>query len=198
MNAPKVRVSRMIEHTRVLRALFAEGPCTFEGAHYRITELDGTPKPFRKAGPPFLIGGGGKRVLGFAAREADIVGVNASIHSGEIDTAAAHDALPASIDEKVQWVRDAAGARIDELELNAWLSVASVTDRAGDLAETLAAVFAATPDEVLASPLTLIGSTPEIVDRLQERRSRWGYSYHVIPHDKTEEFAPVVAQLAGK
>src|SRR6478736_10317423 len=91
MNAPKVRVSRMIEHTRVLRALFAEEPCNFEGAHYRITDLDGTPKPFRKGGPPFLIGGGGKRVLGFAAREADIVGVYASIHSGEIDTAAARD-----------------------------------------------------------------------------------------------------------
>jgi probable F420-dependent oxidoreductase len=197
MNAPKVRVSRMIEHTRILRALFAEEPCTFEGAHYRITDLDGTPKPYRPGGPPFLIGGGGRRLLSFAAREADIVGVNASIHSGEIDTAAAHDALPASIDEKFEWVRTAAGDRIDELELNAWLSVASVTDRAGDLAETLAQVFAATPDEVLASPLTLIGSISEIIDRLQERRGRWGYSYHVIPHDKIEEFSPVVAQLAG-
>jgi probable F420-dependent oxidoreductase len=198
MNAPKVRVSRMIEHARVLRALFADGACTFEGAHYRITDLDGTPKPYRPGGPPFLIGGGGRRLLTFAAREADIVGVNASIHSGEIDTAAAHDALPASIDEKVQWVRDAAGARLDALELNAWLSVAAVTDRAGDVAETLAQVFAATPEQVLASPLTLIGSISEIIDRLQERRDRWGYSYHVIPHDKIEEFSPVVARLAGE
>src|SRR4051794_35841471 len=197
MNAPNVRVSRMIEHARVLRGLFAEGPFSFEGAHYRIADLDGTPKPYRPGGPPFLIGGGGRRVLGFAAREADIVGVNASIHSGEIDTAAAHDALPASIDEKVEWVRSAAGARLDDLELNAWLSVASVTDRSADLAATLAQVFAAAPEEVLASPLTLIGSVSEIVDRLHERRARWGYSYHVIPHDKIEEFAPVVAQLAG-
>ncbi len=195
MDAPKVRVDRMIEHMHVLRALFAPEPCTFTGDHYRITDLDGTPKPYRPEGPPFLIGGGAKRLLRFAAREADIVGVNASIHSGEIDTAAAHDALPASIDEKVAWVRDAAGSRIDDIELNAWLSMASVTDRASDLAETLSQVFAATPAEVLGSPLTLIGSIDEIVDRLHERRERWGYSYHVIPHDKLREFAPVVARL---
>jgi probable F420-dependent oxidoreductase len=197
MDTPKVRVDRMIEHTRVLRALFGGEPCNFEGEHYRITDLDGTPKPYRPGGPPFLIGGGGRRVLQFAAREVDIVGVNASIHSGEIDTAAAHDALPESIDEKVQWVRDAAGARMEQLELNAWLSVASVTDRAADFAETLASVFASTPADVLASPLVLVGSTAEIVERLHERRERWGYSYHVVPQDKIVEFAPVVAQLSG-
>jgi probable F420-dependent oxidoreductase len=197
MDLPKVWVDRMIEHTKIVKALFNAEPVTFHGEHYTITDLVGSPRPHRAGGPPILIGGGQKRVLGFAGQVADIVGVNASIHSGEIDTAAAHDALPSSIDEKVQWVREAAGARLDQLELNAWLSVASITDRASDLAETLSQVFAATPDEVLASPLTLIGSTPQIVDRLEERRSRWGYSYHVIPHDKIEEFAPVVARLAG-
>ncbi len=197
MDAPKVRVDRMIEHTRVLQGLFGATPFTFHGEHYQITELDGTPKPYRPEGPPFLIGGGAPRVLRFAAREADIVGVNASIHSGQVDTAAAHDALPASIDEKVAWVRAAAGERLADLEINAWLSVAAVTDDAAGLAEALSGVFAASPDEVLGSPLTLIGSLPEIVDRLQERRERWGYSYHVIPHDKLVEFGPVVAALAG-
>src|SRR5262249_9881276 len=104
MDAPKVRVGRMIEHMRVLKGLFGPEPVTFAGAHYGITELEGTPKPFRAGGPPFLIGGGAPRLLRFAARNADIVGVNASIHSGEIDTASAHDALPERIDEKVGWV----------------------------------------------------------------------------------------------
>src|SRR5262245_38613329 len=70
MDPPKVRVDRMIEHTRILRALFADEPVTFEGEHYRITELNGTPKPYRPGGPPFLIGGGGRRVLRFAGQEA--------------------------------------------------------------------------------------------------------------------------------
>jgi probable F420-dependent oxidoreductase len=197
MDPPKVRVDRMIEHTRVLRGLFAGDPLTFAGEHYRITELDGTPKPHRPGGPPFLIGGGGRRVLRFAATHADIVGVNASVHSGEIDTAAAQDALPKRIDEKVAWVRDAAGARFDDLELNAWLSIAEITDDTEALATMLAGVFETTPDNVLASPLALIGSEAEVADRLQERRERWGYSYTVIPGDRLREFAPVVAKLAG-
>jgi probable F420-dependent oxidoreductase len=197
MDAPKVRVDRMIEHTRVLQALFAGKPVTFAGDHYTITELTGTPAPARPGGPPILIGGGAPRVLRFAAAEADIVGVNASIHSGEIDTAAAHDALPERIDEKLAWVREGAGARFDDLELNAWLAVAEVTDDTTAFAEAVAAAFGAGPNDVLASPLTLIGSASEIVDRLHERRERWGYSYTVVPGDKAHAFAPVVAQLTG-
>ncbi len=111
MDIPKLRVDRMIEHTRIMKALFADEPVTFAGEQYRITDLLGTPRPFTAGGPPILVGGGARRVLRFAGEVADIVGVNASIHSGEVDTAAAHDAMPERIDEKVVWVREGAGAR---------------------------------------------------------------------------------------
>src|SRR5436305_6922762 len=110
MDAPKVRVDRMIEHTKILKALFADEPVTFAGEHYRITDLPGTPRPYTPGGPPFIIGGGQPRVLRFAGQVADIVGVNASIHSGEVDTDAAHDAMPERIDQKVGWLREGAGA----------------------------------------------------------------------------------------
>ena len=197
MDSPKVRVDRMIEHMTILKGLFAGEPFTFAGEQYAITDLDGTPKPYRDGGPPFLIGGGGRRVLRHAARFADIVGVNPSIHSGEVDTAAAQDALPSSIDEKFGWVREAAGEQLDAIELNSWLSVAAVTDDAAGLAAAVAEAFAATPDEVLASPLTLIGTAAEITERLRARRERWGYSYVVIPHDQVRAFAPIVAELTG-
>jgi len=197
MDAPKVRVDRMTEHVRVMKALFSAEPVTFAGEHYTITGLDGSPKPFRPGGPPIIIAGGGKRVLRFAGANADIVGVNASIHSGEIDTAAAQDALPERIDDKVTWVREGAGDRFDSLEINAWLSIAEVTDDAAGMGEMLAGVFAATAADVLASPLTLIGSIGECGERLHARRERWGYSYTVIPADKALDFAPLVAQLAG-
>ncbi len=197
MDPPKVRVDRMIEHLAVLKGMWADGPFTFEGEHYRITELDGTPAPYTPGGPPILIGGGGPRLLGFAARHADIIGVNASIHSGEIDTEAAHDALADRIDQKVARVREAAGDRFDDLELNSWLSVAQITDDTQGFAAVMAELFEATPEEVLASPLALIGSEAEITDRLQERRERWGYSYVVIPGDELRSFAPLVGRLTG-
>jgi probable F420-dependent oxidoreductase len=198
MDPPKVRVDRMIEHTTVLRALFNDEPVTFAGEHYRITDLPGTPRPIRPGGPPILIGGGARRVLRFAGATADIVGVNASIHSGEIDTAAARDALPERIDEKVVWVREGAGDRFDDLELNAWLAVAEVTDDATAIGQVLAATFEVDAKTALASPLTLVGSPSEIDERLHERRERWGYSYHVIPGDKARDFAPIVGSLTGQ
>jgi probable F420-dependent oxidoreductase len=198
MDAPKVRVDRMIEHTRILKALFAEEPVTFHGEQYRITDLPGTPRPYRAGGPPILIGGGARRVLRFAGATADIVGVNASVHSGEIDTDAAHDALAARIDEKVEWLREGAGDRFDDIELNAWLSVAELTDDTAGFADVMGQLFGADPKDVLDSPLTLIGSQTECIDRLHARRERWGYSYHVIPGDKARDFAPLVAELTGK
>ena len=195
MDKPKVRVDRMIEHTKVLKALFAdEAPVNFAGEHYRITDLPGSPRPHTPGGPPFIIGGGQPRVLRFAGQVADIVGVNASIHSGE----AAHDAMPERIDEKVGWLREGAGARFDDIEINAWLSVAEITGDTAGFAKVMGDLFSADPDDVLASPLTLIGSQSECEDRLRTRRERWGYSYTVIPGEKARDFAPLVAELTGK
>ena len=197
MDPPKVRVDRMIEHTKILKALFNEEPVTFKGEHYTITDLPGTPRPHTPGGPKILIGGGQPRVLKFAGQVADIVGVNASIHSGEIDTEAAHDALPERIDQKVEWLQQGAGDRFDDIEINAWLSVAMVTNDTESMAAMVAELFSADPKDVLASPLALIGSIEECADRLHERRERWGYSYHVIPADQARAFAPLVAQLTG-
>jgi probable F420-dependent oxidoreductase len=198
MEAPKVRVDRMIEHTRILKALFVDdAPVTFAGEHYRITDLPGSPRPYTPGGPPFIIGGGQPRVLRFAGQVADIVGVNASIHSGEVDTDAAHDAMPERIDQKVAWLREGAGTRFDQIELNAWLAAAEVTDDTAAVGEVMGQLFSADPKDVLASPLTLIGSLAECADRLRERRERWGYSYSVIPGEKARDFAPLVAELTG-
>ncbi len=197
MDTPKIRVDRMIEHMAVLKGLFAPGPFSFAGDHYQISELDGTPKPATATGPKFLIGGGGRRVLRFAAANADIIGVNASIHSGEIDTAAAQDALPSSIDEKVAWVREAAGPEIANKEINAWLSVASITDDRDNFAAALAGVFGTDPESVVQAPLVLIGSASQVIEQLHARRERWGYNYTVIPGNEAESFASIIAELTG-
>jgi probable F420-dependent oxidoreductase len=196
MDKAGVRVTRLQEHTAVLKGLWGEGPFSFRGDNYTITDLDGMPKPFKPDGPPILVGGGAPRLLRWAGATADIVGVNASIHSGEIDLDAAQDAMAARIDEKVAWVKEGAGDRFDDLELNAWLAVAELTEDQG-LIELYAGGFGTTPDELRRSPLALVGAQSEIRDILTERRDRWGYSYHVIPGDKAHAFAPLVAELTG-
>lgn len=196
MDRPGVRVSRMIEHAAVLRGLWADGPFSFSGEHYQIADMEGTPKPYRPGGPPILVGGGAPRLLRWAGATADIVGVNASIHSGEVDEAAAQDALAERIDEKVGWLHEGAGDRFDDLELNAWLAAAEVTDDP-DLVEGIAALFGTDGASLRQSPLVLIGSPGDVRETLAERRERWGYSYHVIPGPKIHDFAPIVADLTG-
>src|SRR3546814_13403313 len=107
----------MEEVIAVVKGCFAPGPFSFEGEHYRITSYDGLPKPTQTP-PPLLIGGGAPRVLSIAAREADIVGINPSIHSGQVDAASAQDGAAARTDEKLRWVREAAGDRYNDLEIN--------------------------------------------------------------------------------
>lgn len=198
MDRPGVRVDRMIEAVTVLRGLFNDGPFSFEGDHFRISELDGSPMPHRPGGPPLLIGGGAPRVLRYAGAHADIVGVNPSIHSGVIDGEAARDAQADRIDQKVQWVREGAGDRFDDLELNAWLAVATLTDDALGTAELLAPAFGAEAADLLDSPMVLLGTPGEIAEQLERRRERWGYSYHVLPGPSAVEFAPIVAELTGR
>lgn len=197
MDRPGVRVSRMIEHATILRRLFREESVTFAGEHYRITELSLAPKRAHPEGPPFVIGGGAPRLLRFAGSFADIVGVNPSIHSGEIDADAARDGLPERIDQKVGWVREGAGDRFDGIELNAWLAVAEITDDRAGAGAFLAEVYGVSPEEALGAPVALVGTVDEVVADLRTRRDRWGYSYTVIPGDAVRDFAAVVSRLAG-
>jgi probable F420-dependent oxidoreductase len=196
MDRPGVRVGRLIEHCAVLKGLWADGPFSFSGEHYEVTDLDGTPAPYTPGGPKVLVGGGAPRLLRWAGATADIVGVNASIHSGEVDEAAAQDALAERIDEKVGWLKEGAGDRFDDLELNAWLAAAELTDDP-EVVEAVAAFFSTDAASLRQSPLALVGSPGDVVEMLQERRERWGYSYHVIPGDKAHDFAPTVAALTG-
>ncbi|MDQ1697371.1 MAG: hypothetical protein QOJ03_2724, partial [Frankiaceae bacterium] len=103
---PGVRVDRMAEAVTVLKGLWSGEPVTFKGEHYTLKEAVALPTP--AAHPTICIGGGSKRVLSIAAREADIVGFNASLRAGYVGPEVAATAVPEKFDERVQWVRDAA------------------------------------------------------------------------------------------
>lgn len=199
-DAPKVRVDRFMEAVGIIRGLFGPDPVSHEGEYYRVTDLVGSPQPHTPGGPPLLIAGGGRRMLRFAGANASIVGVNPSIHSGEIDSDAARDALADRIDEKFSWVREGAGDRFDELEFNAWISVAHLTDDPLEFAEMIAPGFGIPPElatGTIDSPITMVGNVGSLTEQLHSRRERWGYSYHVLGDEAALEMAPVVAALAG-
>jgi probable F420-dependent oxidoreductase len=194
---PGVRVDRMVEGIAVMKGLFADGAFSHQGEHYTITEMDALPKPVTKPHPPFLIGGGGKRVLGIAAREADIVGINPNLKAGEVGPEAAADATAAATDRKVGWVRDAAGARFDDIELNCLMFACIPTDDRPGTTEMMAGLFGISPDEMDDVPHALIGTVDEMCEDLESRRERWGFSYFVVQADAIDALAPVIARLAG-
>jgi probable F420-dependent oxidoreductase len=198
MDAAGVRVDRLEEAVAILKGLFAPGPFSFSGKHYLVTDLDGMPKPRQDPHPPFLIGGGGPRVLALAGREADIVGINPAIRSGRVDADAARDGSAEVTDQKVEWVRAAAGDRYDEIELNMLIFLCSVTDdRAGTLAN-VAPLFGLSPEGLEAYPHAWVGSVDQIAEDLEAGRQRWDVSYLVVQGvDNMRSMAPVVARLAG-
>lgn len=197
LDRPGVRIERLADALVILRGCWGDSPFDHAGHHYRITALDGQPKPVTSGGPRVVVGGGGERVLRLAAREADVVALNVNLRAGVIDERAFPDGTPESTDRKLAWIRDAAGERFDDLELQSRIHLAMVTDDRAGVIEELAPGFGLTPEQAAATPHALIGSVSQICDDLVERRERWGISYLGLSGDQLDAFAPVIARLAG-
>ncbi len=195
---PGVRIERLGEAVTVLEGCFGEGIFDFEGEHYRISGLDSQPKPVQQPRPPLLMAGGGPRMLALAARRADIVGVNPSLHSGAIDEHAGPTATAEATDHKLAVVRDAAGERFGSIELQTRVHLAVITDDAPALASAAAPAFGITAEEALGSPHALMGTVDECVAAIEGWRERWGISYISFTGDSAEAMAPVVERLTGR
>ena len=203
LQSPGTRVSRFEEAVQVIKGLFADDAFTYEGNYYTIHNLNGLPKPLQKPYPPLLLGGGSKRMLSIAAREANIVGINVKTTAeGGLDFSSI---TPEATEQKIAWVREAAGAGFRDLELNI-LTFVLVTDQRRQVAEQITREWEMPSDEasvdgMLASPTFLIGTIDQIVEDLQAHRRRFGLSYFAVAEylqaDAMERFAPVVARLAG-
>lgn len=208
---PGARVSRLGEAVVLIKRLFQEGETTFAGEYYQVQSARVAPKPLQKPHPPIMVGGGGRRILSLAAREADIVSLDPiGTAAGAKDMATS---TAAAVAEQVGWVRAAAGDRFAALELHVLASLCVAQDRRQG-AEQLIEFFKGAPaglfvnaertlEEVLESPRYLVGSIEQIVEQLFVNRERYGISYVSVLDfpgmpSNVEALAPVVARLAGK
>lgn len=196
-----IRQARLAEAIAVLKGCFADGPFSFAGEHYAITDHDAHPKPIQRPHPPLLIGGGGRRTLTLAAREANIVGL-----APRILPVGAPD--PGSISfegtrEKIEWIREAAGDRFAELELNIYPSTVPVQitdDPVGALAEPAARLSdrtgrSVTPETLLDSPHVYVNSVDGFLEKFTRLRDELGITSIMV--GAVGELDPVVERLAG-
>ena len=197
LDRPGVRIDRLSEAVAIIKALFADGPVTYAGDYYEIAGLEGTPKPTQQPRPPITIGGGGKRILSLAAREADVVALNIDLRSGSIGETAGPTATARATDEKLSWIRAAAGQRYTQLVLQTRIHLAAISDDRDSTAESLAPAVGLTPDDAKHSPHALVGTVEQVVEQCEERRERWGISSIGIGAEAMEEMAPVVERLTG-
>jgi len=197
-----VRQARLAEAITVLKGLFSGAPFSFAGDHYTITDHTGLPVPVQRPHPPFFIGGGGRRTLTLAGREADIVGLAPRIlPSAKVDAASL---TMAATREKIDWVREAAGERFPSLEFNIYPSAwpATITDdlrgEARRVIDHLRARTGAelTEDEVIDSPHLFIGSVNRLVEKFLQLREELGISSIML--GEFGELEPVLEQLSGR
>jgi probable F420-dependent oxidoreductase len=191
------RIERMAEALVIFKRFFAGGEVDFEGKHYTVKGLEGAPLPVQKPHPPIVIGGGGRKMLELAAREADTVNVNFDLREGRAGRGVAQTGRAGATDEKLRWIRDAAGARFNGLELGVWTFIANVTEDRESVASTMAPAMGFDPRDVLEVPHFLIGNVAQIAEDLIARRERYGISHVVVPGDAADAVAPVVERLAG-
>jgi len=192
------RIDRLAEGLTIIKRLFAGGEVSFAGRHYSISGIEGAPLPVQKPHPPIVIGGGGRKMLELAAREANTVNVNFDLRAGRPGRRVAHTGRAEATDEKLAWIRAAAGERFDSIELGVWIFLANVTDDRASDAAMLAPAMGFETSDVLRVPHFLIGTVDQIGEDLVARRERYGISHVVVPGDSAESLVPVVERLSGK
>ena len=103
-------------------------------------------------------------MLGIAAREADIVGVNPSLAAGYVGPEVLETTSAEYYHQRIEWIRQAAGARFDQLELQCLTFLVQIVPDRDEAIARLAGAMSVTPEQVDGSPIALIGTTDQITE----------------------------------
>lgn len=179
-----VRIARLAEALSILKALLAGQRPSADGAYYQSADAEISPPAVQQPHLPILVAGSGRQMLRLAARQADIIGLGLP-----------PDANEAVVAERIDWIREAAGARFPSLELN--LNLMAVGDQ---VPRHMAMQMHLTAHDLAArgSISAVTGSAEAMCEQLLQRRGRLGLSYFLVSDELMEAFAPVVERLAGQ
>ena len=189
---PSVRKQRLSEAVEIIRRLLDRQDVTFDGAHYHLEGVR-IPDP-AQTHVPIMVAANGRRALTHAAQHADIIGL--TMLGRTLEDGQRHEVRweAQRLDRTVAFIREQAGARADQLELNALVQRVVITnDRSQALRELLGAVTGLTEEDARATPFLAIGTHDEIAAQLGAARERWGISYFSVRD--MAGFAPVIDRL---
>jgi probable F420-dependent oxidoreductase len=186
---PSVRVGRLFESIALLRQLFSGKRVTFSGDHYRVTDFESYPLPVQDP-IPLMIGGRGRRMLTYAAQEAQIVSI--------LPVASEGGSRLTGFEQQLSWIAEAGGTKRDNLSLGIRVPFGALTrpgESAEAAAERIGTGMGMTADEVLESPFALVGDLARMTDHLAGLQERYGVSYITLSEGLAWEVAPIVANL---
>ncbi|MCK9902406.1 TIGR03621 family F420-dependent LLM class oxidoreductase [Frankia sp. Cpl3] len=192
------RIRKLTEAIALFKAHWSGEPIDQKGEFINVTGYSGLPLPVQKPHPPIMIGGGKRRVLSLAGREADIASIS-TLHFAPVN----EDGLTPveEAERRTGYVREAAGDRFAHLDIESSPFFTKVTKDAEEIEAAVGGVAATMQVEaagLMRHPNVLVGSVEEIVERLQERRAQFGVNYISLQQSEIDSFAPVVERLAGQ
>jgi probable F420-dependent oxidoreductase len=197
-DSPGTRIARLEEAIAVIKAHMGDGTIDHAGTYYNVSGFEGVPKPVQRPHPPIMIGGGSPKILRLAGREAQIVSLNFDNSSGVIGPQGVQRSTAEATAEKMGWIREGAGDRFDDLEIEIGAYFTVVTDHVQKTAEAMAPMFGLSTEQMLELPHALIGTVDGICEELERRREAYGISYVTVNDANAVPFAPVVERLSGK
>jgi probable F420-dependent oxidoreductase len=192
-----VRLDRLEDTISLLRASFTDGELDIDTPHVHAVGFEAVPKPVQRPMPPLMIGGGSRRVLGIAGREADIVSLNFDNSSGKIGPAGVGSSTAEITAQKIEWIKAGAGERFADVEIEIGAYFTVVTDQREATLEKMAPMLGLTPEQFGEHPHALVGSVDAICDQLQARREAYGISYVTFGSSVVDAVAPIVERLTG-
>ena len=176
-----IRVDRLEEALEIIEMMWTQENTSYNGKHYKLDVMEKAGDLTDSNLPRIMIGGGGKRMLRLAAREANIVGI---VHQwkGSFGEGVKEQKLDA-IKQKIEYVKSNVlryGRDLDEVEFQLLSLWTYITDDPDPYLEELADYLGISKREAYESEYIFVGSGSEIKDKVLRILDETDINYFVV------------------